>query len=92
MHFQPEIPLFTKQLAPGLGLAEEPDYKFGPQESFGRNRCQIIANGLMEAWHKGDELPYSRMDAIVQHFSLLGIDWRRAYLNASSEDIYTPLN
>jgi hypothetical protein len=22
----------------------------------------------------------------------LGIDWQRAYLNASSEDIYTPLN
>ncbi len=92
VHFQPEIPLFTKQLAPGLGLAEEPDCKFGHQESFGRNRCQIIANGLMEAWHKGDESPHSRMHAIVQHFSLLGIDWQRAYLNASSEDIYTPLN
>jgi hypothetical protein len=25
-------------------------------------------------------------------FSLLGIDWQRAYLNATSEDIYTPLN
>jgi hypothetical protein len=91
-HFQPEIPLFTKQLAPGLGLAEEPDCQFGHPESFGRNRCQIIANGLLEAWHKGDESPDSRMNAIIQHFSLLGLDWQRAYLNASSEDIYTPFN
>jgi len=92
VHFQPEVPLFTKQLAPGLGLAEEPDCKFGHQESFGMNRCQIVANGLLEAWHKGDESPDSRMNAIVQHFSLLGIDWQRAYLNANAEDIYTPLN
>jgi hypothetical protein len=46
-HFQSEIPLFPKLLAPGLGLAEEPDYKFAAQESFGMNRCQIVANGLL---------------------------------------------
>ncbi|MEM7579145.1 MAG: T3SS effector HopA1 family protein, partial [Cyanobacteria bacterium P01_A01_bin.80] len=39
-HFKSEIPLFTKQLAPGLGLAEEPDSKFAQQESFGMNRCR----------------------------------------------------
>ena len=27
-HFQPEVPLFTKVLAPGLALAEEPEQKF----------------------------------------------------------------
>lgn len=90
-HLKTEIPLFTKPLAPGLGLAEEPDYKFAAQESFGMNRCQIVANGLLEAWHKGDELPEARMNAIFKHFSLVGIDWHRAYLNANSEDIYTAL-
>jgi hypothetical protein len=90
-HFKTEIPLFTKPLASGLGLAEEPDYKFAAQESFGMNRCQIVANGLLEAWQKGDDLPEARMNAIFQHFSLVGIDWQRAYLNANSEDIYTPL-
>jgi hypothetical protein len=34
-YFQPEVPLFTMQLAPGLGLAEEPDQKFADRESFG---------------------------------------------------------
>ncbi|MDY6784958.1 MAG: T3SS effector HopA1 family protein [Cyanobacteriota bacterium] len=90
-YFQPQIPLFTKLLAPGLGLAEEPDAKFGANESFGMNRCQIVANGLLDAWQRGDNSPEGRMEAIVQQFSLLGIDLDRAYLNAKSEDIYESL-
>jgi hypothetical protein len=89
-HFQPEVPLFTMQLALGLGLAEEPDSKFVAQESFGMNRCQIVANGLLEAWHNGDDSPEGRMNAILQQFSLLSIELQCPYLNANSEDIYTP--
>ncbi len=91
-HFGTEVPLFTKLLAPGLALAEEPDCKFAAVESFGMNRCQIVANGLLSARQNGDESPDTRMASIRQHFSLLGIDWQRAYLNANSEDIYTPLD
>lgn len=91
-HFRQEVPLFTKSLAPGLALAEEPDFKFATQESFGMNRCQIVANGLLEARQKGDESTECRMALIRQHFSLLGIDLQRAYLNVNSEDIYTALD
>ncbi|MDF5737743.1 MULTISPECIES: T3SS effector HopA1 family protein [unclassified Nostoc] len=91
-HFQPEVPLFTMQLAPGLGLAEEPDQKFGVQESFGMNRCQIVANGLLEAWYQGDNSIEGRMKAIVEQFSSLGIELQRSYLNPNSEDIYTMLD
>jgi hypothetical protein len=91
-HFQPEVPLFTMQLASGLGLAEEPDRKFVAQESFGMNRCQIVANGLLEAWHNGDDSPEGRMNAILQQFPLLGTDFQRSYLNANSEDVYTLLD
>jgi HopA1 effector protein family len=91
-HFQPEIPLFTKQLAPGLSLAEEPDHKFANQESFGMNRCQIVTNGLLEAWQADDHSPEGRMVAIRQHFSLLGIDLQQPHLNAKSEDVYRPLD
>ncbi|MBD6619515.1 hypothetical protein FNW02_27735 [Komarekiella sp. 'clone 1'] len=87
-HFQPEVPLFTMQLAPGLGLAEEPNQKFGVQESFGMNRCQIVANGLLEAWYQGDDSLEGRMKAIAGQFSLLGVDLQRPYVNANSEDIY----
>jgi hypothetical protein len=91
-HFQPEIPLFTKFLAPGLGLAEEPSQKFAAQESFGMNRCQIVANALLEAWQKGRNAMEERMRVIDQHFTRHTIDLRRPYLNPSSEDIYYPLN
>jgi hypothetical protein len=90
-HFQPEIPLFTKQLAPGLALAEEPDHKFSSKDSFGTNRCQIIANGLLAANQSENNTPETRLDAIAKEFDSLGIELERCYLNANSEDIYTPL-
>jgi hypothetical protein len=88
--FQADVPLFTKILAPGLAIAEEPNQKFAEKESFGMNRCQIIANGLLEAWHQGDDSPEGRMSFIIQQFSSLGIELQHPYLNAHSEDIYRP--
>ncbi|MBD2385078.1 T3SS effector HopA1 family protein [Cylindrospermum sp. FACHB-282] len=88
VYFRSEIPLFTMQLAPGLGLAEEPDQKFAEQESFGMNRCQIVANGLLKAWYQGDNSIDGRIQAIYEQFSTLKIDLQRVYLNANSEDIY----
>lgn len=89
--FKPEVPLFTKQLAPGLAIAEEPNHKFAQKESFGTNRCQIVAKGLLEAWNQGDNSPSVRLEKILQQFSLLKIELHRPYLNANSEDIYTVL-
>ncbi|TAE58797.1 MAG: hypothetical protein EAZ76_14855 [Nostocales cyanobacterium] len=91
-YFSPEIPLFTKFLAPGLSLAEEPNQKFTTQESFGMNRCQIVANALLEAWEKGKNAIEERMGIINQHFEQHLIDIHRPYLNPNSEDIYIPLN
>jgi len=91
-YFQPEIPLFTKFLAPGLGLAEEPNEKFAAQENFGMNRCQIVASSLLSAWEKGDNSTEERMKAIAEHFTQLNIDLQRPYLNPRSQDIYYPLN
>lgn len=86
--FQEKVPLFTLKIASGLGLAEEPNQKFAIQESFGMNRCQIIANGLLNAWDTGDDSAGNKIDKIIEQFSLLGIDFNRPYLNANSEDIY----
>ncbi|BAY10903.1 T3SS effector HopA1 family protein [Calothrix sp. NIES-2098] len=87
-HFKTEIPLFTMHIASGLGLAEEPDQKFAERESFGMNRCQIVANGLLSAWQQADNSTAGRMKSILNEFSRLGIDFQRVYLNANSEDIY----
>ncbi len=87
-HFKAEVPLFTLQLAPGLALAEEPNQKFAEQESFGMNRCQIIANGLLEAWYQDKNFPDEKMQYIFEQFSISGIDLNHTYLNADSEYLY----
>jgi len=92
MYFQEQVPLFTKMIAPGLAIAEEPNQKFADQESFGLNRCQIVANGLIEAWHQGNDTPEARITSIMQQFSLRKVALERPYLNANSKDIYTPLS
>ena len=91
-YFQAEVPLFTKVLAPGLALAEEPDQKFFEQDNFGRNRCLMVANGLLAAYQKGDESPQKRIAEITEQFSLMGIKLQYPYLNPNSEDIYRPLD
>jgi HopA1 effector protein family len=90
--FSPEIPLFTKFLAPGVGLAEEPDKKFVAIESFGLNRCQIVSNGLLLAHEKKDVSPDGRMSSILHQFLIHGIDIQLPYLNADSKDIYLALD
>jgi hypothetical protein len=91
-HFQLEVPLFTKFLAPGLALAEEPNHRFVTKESFGTHRCHIVSNGLLEAWQNSEDSPQRRLELILQQFSRLKIDVNHPYLNANSEDIYTPLD
>lgn len=90
-HFGEEVPLFTKLMAPGLALAEEPNRKFSAQESFGLNRCQIVANSLLEARQQGNESMGNRMRSILDNFARQEIDLRHPYLNPGSQDIYTSL-
>jgi hypothetical protein len=56
------------------------------------NRCQIVANALLEAWEKGKNAIEERIQIIDKHFAQHLIDVQRPYLNPSSEDIYIPLN
>lgn len=92
VYFQPEVPLFTKFLAPGISVAEEPVRKFSAQESFGVNRCQIVANALLSVWQEGEHSPEQRMTAIREHFAQYSINLERPYLNPDSEDIYLTWN
>lgn len=90
-YFRGDIPLFTKYLAPGISLAEEPDTKFDEYESFGTNRCQIVANGLIIAQQNNQRSPQAKLSTIIEQFIQLNIDLRYPYLNHNSTDIYTPL-
>jgi hypothetical protein len=90
-YFRSKIPLFTKQLAPGLAIAEEPDQKFGESESFGLNRCQIITNALIDAYKQDMFSPQAKLTAIFQGFEKMGISLEYPFLNSNSVDIYPVL-
>jgi HopA1 effector protein family len=85
--YRPEIPLFAKFLAPGLALAEHPRQTFTPHESFGLNRYQIVAEGLLTAWRQQNDDASARMSAIRQSFASRSIDLDCPYLNPGSKDL-----
>lgn len=84
MHLDPDTPLFTRQLAPGLAFAEEP----GTGESFGGFCCRIVAEGLWDASMQGAQGVQAQLEAIKKRFESLGIDFARPYLRPGSVDNY----
>ncbi|OUC15299.1 MAG: hypothetical protein B0A82_07770 [Alkalinema sp. CACIAM 70d] len=87
-HFRPKVPLFTKVLAPGLAISEEPESLEVGASSFGLHRCQLVASGLLAARNTGDDSPAGRLAAIQHQFSALGLTLQQPYLNVNSADIY----
>lgn len=83
---QPDSPLFTQQLAPGLGLAEDP----GTGESFGMHRCRLVAEGLWNAYIQGWQTEPVRLQEVTKRFAQEGMTLERPYLNPGSIDQYQP--
>lgn len=83
------VSLFTYPLAPGVGLAEEPD---DSAYDFGQHRCQLVAQGLMQAHSQGQLTPSERWACIQQQFEQQGLDLDRPYLNPGSADSYSKLD
>jgi HopA1 effector protein family len=82
--FSPHVPLFTKQLAPGLGLAEVPS----SPDTFGMQRCELLAIGLLTAMEQDRAFAIDKLDLIRQKFATTGIDWLQPYLNPDAIDCY----
>jgi hypothetical protein len=83
-HLRPDAPLFAKPLADGLALAEEPY----TGESFGMQRCRILAEGLLSAHARGLRDEASRLEEVERHFSAYGLKLEAPYLNPRSIDQY----
>ena len=83
-HLRPDTPLFTKRLADGLGLAEEPY----TGESFGMQRCRILAEGILGAHAKGLRDEAARLAEVERQFTAYGLSLERPYLNPGSVDQY----
>ena len=83
-HLRPDAPLFTKPLADGLALAEEPY----TGESFGMQRCRMLAEGILSAHARGLRDEASRLEEVERHFAAYGLRLEAPYLNPRSVDQY----
>jgi lantibiotic biosynthesis protein len=77
---RPEVPLFTRRLARGLGYAEDPD----GSSSFGQHRCQLVAESLCQSFLVGEVDRDRRADALASVFLRAGLDPRRPHLGPGS--------
>lgn len=81
---KPAVPSLTKGLAPGLGFAEGP----GSGDSFGLNRCQLLAEGALRGYERGARAFDDRLRSIEEWVSGQGVDLERPFLNRGSSDVY----
>lgn len=83
-HLRRAVPLFTKALAPGVGLAEEPiDGACNEAIEFGLHRAQLVADVLLESAD-----PTRRLEAIARQFQQAGLLLHKPYLNPGAGDRY----
>ncbi|MEN8115310.1 MAG: T3SS effector HopA1 family protein, partial [Actinomycetota bacterium] len=81
---RPATPVFTKPLAPGLGLAEDPP----GGHSFGMHRCGLVADGLITAHSEAASSVAERVERVIGRFAEAGIDIDAPFLNPGSTDAY----
>ncbi|MEP6600705.1 MAG: lanthionine synthetase LanC family protein [Nitrospirota bacterium] len=77
-------PAFTKALAVGLGLAEDP----GQGESFGFHRCGILAEGMIRANEQRRTSVPARLEVVEECFAHSGINLTTPFLTSSVDDVY----
>jgi HopA1 effector protein family len=82
--FLANVPLFTKQLAPGLGLAEVPTVP----GSFGMQRCELVAKGLVAAMYQDRTAAADKFKLVQQEWTVAGLDLLQPYLNPLPLDCY----
>jgi hypothetical protein len=79
---EPGVPLFTKPLWPGIGVAVDP----GSGESFGTHRCRLAADGIVDAWRAGMQDVPARLAAVSARFETAGLELARPYLGPGGSD------
>jgi hypothetical protein len=80
-----DVPFFTKRLADGLGVAEDPT----DGSSFGEHRCRLIAEALWCGFTLGLTDRDSRADVLEAAFRGAGLDPGRPHLQPHSTDLYS---
>lgn len=86
-YLRTEIPALTKEIAPGVAIAESPG-----GESFGQHRCRLLAHAIVRAHEEGKTGLQERIDHVATHFDAQGLTLARPFLNPASADDYEPLS
>jgi hypothetical protein len=79
-----DVPLFSKKLAPGLGVAEDP----GAGESFGQSRCRRLAESVWNCYRRGEQTTDARWREFGRLLRESGFDPEHTHLNSGSLDWY----
>jgi hypothetical protein len=83
-HLRAATPMFTKRLAHGLSVAEDP----GNGKSFGQHRCQLVAEGLVRAYERQEATLERRFRSVADRFADAGVSLTRPWLNGGSTHAY----
>ena len=78
-------PAFTRRLAPGIGLAEDPGI---PSQSFGSSRCEIVADCILAASASGRIDLVNFKDNFIAAIEARSLNLETLFLNPKSEDVY----
>lgn len=84
VELRPRTPLFTKKLFDGIAVAEDP----GAGQSFGENRCRLVAQAMWDAWTRGAHDEESRLRELALQFERAGLSLERPWLRPRSVDVY----
>jgi hypothetical protein len=76
------VPLFTKRLWPGIGVAVDPV----SGASFGISRCRLAAEGIVDAWREGSQEIGARFTAVAARFAAAGLSLAQPYLGPGVVD------
>jgi hypothetical protein len=74
------VPAFTRQIAPGVAIADQP----GSGTPFGRHRCRLVAAGLVASGHGADAA--TRRLAVLEHLTAAGLDPAALHLNPGNPE------
>ena len=81
---RPAVPLFTREIAPGLAFAESPPTR----DSFGMHRCGLIAEGLVLAQQRGAHELEARLNILRERLTDYGLELDRLERNPTSRYPY----
>jgi hypothetical protein len=74
------VPAFTRQIGPGVALADQPAHG----TPFGRHRCRVVAAGLVAAGHGASAA--SRRTAVLTALTAAGLDPAAPHLNPGNPE------